>query len=145
MENKKNRTIKLRQERNKELIIKKLKQTPIVQIACSKTGISRATYYRWRQKDKEFRKSADKAIFEGTLFINDLAESQLISSIKDKHMTGIIFWLKNHHKKYGDKVEVTAKLKGNNKLTSEQKALIKQALNLASLAGVKKNEQGKDK
>ena len=141
----KQETINLRIKKNKELIIEQLKRIPIVQAVCEKTGVSRASYYRWRQKDKEFRKSSDKAIFEGILFINDLAESQLISSIKDKHMTGIIFWLKNRHKGYRDKVEVTTKLKGNNKLTSEQEALIKQALDFASLTDVKKDEQRENK
>ena len=141
----KQQTIDLRIKKNKELLIEQLKKIPIVQVVCEKTGVSRSSYYRWRKENKEFRKQTDKAIFEGILFINDLAESQLISSIKDKHMTGIIFWLKNRHKGYKDKVEVTTKSKGNNKLTSEQEALIKQALNLASLTDVKKDEKEKTK
>ena len=124
-------TIELKQERNKELVIKKLGQMPIVQVACSKTGISRASYYRWRKKDKEFRKQTDKAIYKGILFINDMAESQLISSIKDKHMTGIIFWLKNRHFAYTDKIQVNANIRNKEeKLTSEQEKLIKKAMSL---------------
>jgi len=141
----KQETINLRIKKNKELIIEQLKRIPIVQAVCEKTGVSRASYYRWQKKDKKFKKQTEKAIFEGILLINDLAESQLISSIKDKHMTGIIYWLKHNNKKYATKVEVTAKLKGNNKLTSEQETLIKQALNFASLTDVKKNEQRENK
>ena len=103
-------TIELRQKKNKEAIVEKLKQSPIIQIACKKVGISRATYYRWRKQDKRFKKLADKAIYEGILLINDMAESQLISAIKDKHMTGIIFWLKNRHSAYADRIKVDANI-----------------------------------
>ena len=130
MENKKT-TIELKQDKNKKAIIEKLKQSPIIQIACKKVGIGRATYYRWRKQDKEFRKLADKAIYEGILLINDMAESQLISSIKDKHMTGIIFWLKNRHSAYTDKIKIDANVRNKEeKLTAEQEKLIKKALSL---------------
>ncbi len=112
-------------------LIEQLKQTPIIQIACKKIGISRATYYRWR-KNKEFAKNADTALAEGLLLINDLAESQLLSAIQDKNMTGIIFWLKHRHPSYGNRLEITGHLKhSENDLTREEKALVKKALKLA--------------
>ena len=130
MENEKT-TIELRREKNKEAIVEKLKQSPIIQIACKKVGIGRATYYRWRKQDKRFKKLTDKAIYEGILLINDMAESQLISAIKDKHMTGIIFWLKNRHSAYTDRIKVDANIRNKEeKLTSEQEKLIKKALSL---------------
>lgn len=116
--------------RLKNSLIEQLKRTPIIQIACKKTSIGRATYYRWR-KDKEFAKNADVALAEGLLLINDLAESQLLSSIQDKNMTGITFWLKHRHPAYGNKLEITGKLKSDNKLTREEKALVRKALKLA--------------
>ncbi len=94
-----------RQAKNKDSLIEQLAKTPIVQIACEKTGVSRATYYRWRQEDEEFAKNADKAISYGNSLMNDMAESQLLSLIKDKHPTAIIFWLKHHHSAYIPKVE----------------------------------------
>ena len=39
-----------RQMHNKTIILEQLQKAPIVQIACEKTGISRATYYRWRKE-----------------------------------------------------------------------------------------------
>lgn len=93
-------TIVKKQERKKELLLEKLTKTPIVQAVCQKVGIDRATYYRWKKEDLVFAGKAEQALKEGCLFINDMAESQLISAIKDKHMTAIIFWLKNHHKSY---------------------------------------------
>ena len=44
-------TIEKRQSKNKEQLLEILKKTPIVQIACEKAGVGRATYYRWRKDD----------------------------------------------------------------------------------------------
>lgn len=117
--------MKTKEER--EIILNQLKKTPIVQIACDKTGISRTTYYRWRQNNKKFKSDSDKAIINGKTMINDMAESQLINAIKDKNFQAIKFWLVTHHIDYKNKVGVTHK--DNNKpLTKSQKDLIKQAL-----------------
>lgn len=121
-------------EKQKQQLLEQFKKTPIVQIACEKTGIGRATYYRWRKDDEEFSKLADEAIVEGSLLINDMAESQLISAIKDKNLRAITFWLQTHHKGYSSKVELKGKLEvDNTPLTPEQEALIKKALELAGL------------
>ncbi len=129
-------TIDIRQQSQKDVLIQQLKKTPIVQVACEKVGIGRTTYYRWHKEDKEFAEAADTALSEGSSLINDMAESQLVSAIKDKNLTAIIFWLKHHHKAYATKVEVTANLKQPiEQLSSEQQELVEQALKLASLTG----------
>lgn len=127
-------TVQKRIDSNKELLIEQLKKTPIVQISCEKVGVGRATYYRWRKEDEEFAKLADEAISEGNFLVNDMAESQLMSAIRDKNLTAIIFWLKHHHASYATKVEVTARLKQEDEqLTPEQEALVMRALKLASV------------
>ncbi len=124
----------MKTDKNKGLLVEQLKKTPIVQVACGKINIGRATYYRWRKDDQEFANSADGAITEGALLVNDIAESQLMSAIKEKNLTAIIFWLKHHHPNYATKVEVTARLKADNEvLTPEQEALVTKALKLATL------------
>lgn len=123
-------TIEARIVDNKALLVEQLKKLPIVQIACEKTGIGRATYYRWRKDDKDFAKLADEAIFAGVQLVNDMAESQLLTSIKNNHMTGIIFWLKHRHKAYSTRVELTGSLKTSTELTEEQKELLSKAVNL---------------
>lgn len=124
-------TITNKQNKNKENLIEQLKATPIIEVACKRTGISRATYYRWRQEDADFASQADQALLEGSALINDMAESQLISAIKDKNLTAIIFWLKKHHKLYADKVELSGKVEIENKqLTKEQEELIQKAIRL---------------
>jgi len=121
--------------KQKQLFLEQLKKTPIVQVVCEKTSLSRSTYYRLRNDDEEFRKQADEALLEGSLLVNDLAESQLISAIKDKNLTGIIFWLRNHHKNYSDKINISGKLEVEDKtLSVEQQVLIQKALQLAGLA-----------
>ncbi|MBI2096276.1 MAG: hypothetical protein HYT43_01420 [Candidatus Taylorbacteria bacterium] len=116
----------------KAFLLEQLKKTPIIQIACEKVGISRMTYYRWRKDDPEFAKASDSALSEGSLLVNDMAESQLMSAIRDKNMTAIIFWLKHHHANYTNRLEISGHIK-TEELTSEQKKLVQKALALASL------------
>ncbi len=128
------KTIQKRQSGDKKKIIEHLRKTPIVQIACEKSGLSRATYYRWRKDDSEFVKETDKALSDGSLIVNDMAESQLMSAIRDKNMTAIIFWLKHHHAAYATKIEVMTTAKQlDEALTPEQEGLIRKALEMASL------------
>lgn len=132
----------MKTDKNKELLIEQLKKTPIVQVACEKIGIGRATFYRWKQEDQNFATKSDEALAEGSALVNDVAESQLMSAIRDKNLTAIIFWLKHHHPSYATKVEVTARLKADNEiLTPEQEALVTKALKLASLIPEAKEEE----
>lgn len=143
MENK-SETILKRINKNQELLIEQLKKTPIVQVACEKVGVGRATYYRWRHEDEDFSQKADEAIAEGASLVNDIAESQLMTAIKNQNLTAIIFWLKHHHPNYATKLEVTARLKADNEiLTPEQEALVTKALKLAAL--LPENIQGEEK
>jgi len=115
---------------SKKILIEQIKKTPVIQVACEKVGVSRATFYRWKKSDPKFADKADIALNEGSQMINDMAESQLISAIKEGNLTGIIFWLKNHHKQYSPKLEVTTK-NTEIPLTDEQKEIIRQSLNMA--------------
>lgn len=127
-------TIEKRKQVDKDQIIEQLKKTPIIQLACEKVGIARATFYRWKNEDEDFAARADEAINEGSSLVNDVAESQLMSAIREKNLTAIIFWLKHHHPNYATKVEVTARLKADNEvLTPEQEAIVTRALKLAAL------------
>ncbi|MCL4354839.1 MAG: phBC6A51 family helix-turn-helix protein [Patescibacteria group bacterium] len=135
--------ILVRQAREKETLIDQLKKTPIVQIACERAGVARATYYRWRKEDPEFAKKTDESIIEGNLLVNDVAESQLMSAIKDKNLTAIIFWLKHHHPSYASKLELTAKIRPDcEELTDEQAELVQKALTLAGILVNHEEEKG---
>lgn len=140
------KAIQKRIDKNQELLIEQLKKTPVVQVACEKVGVGRATYYRWKKENEEFAECADEAINEGSSLVNDMAESQLMAAIRDKNLTAIIFWLKHHHPNYATKVEVTARLKADNEtLTPEQEALVTKALKLAALIPDVKEQKDKEK
>ncbi|MCL5797350.1 MAG: hypothetical protein M1366_00925 [Patescibacteria group bacterium] len=136
-------SIKKRQNKEKSLLISQLKRVPVVQLACEKTSVSRATYYRWYKNDPEFAKQADEALNEGASLINDLAETQLISLIRDRNLGSVVFWLKSHHPSYRERVEVTGKLKHDYELTPEQEALITKALDMITTDRKTKSDKHK--
>jgi len=143
--NQKPQSVAKRIANDKKILIEQLKRTPIVALACEKTGISRATYYRWENSDKKFSVSADAAIKEGTKLINDMAESQLLSAIKNQNLTAIIFWLKHHHSQYETRIELRqASEKTEEKLTPRQEEIIREALKITSIEGSFKLEGGSD-
>lgn len=143
MEKEKTITISKRQDKNKEMVINELRTIPIIEVVCKKTGVGRSTFYRWREEDKNFAEQIEQALIEGQSNISGLAESKLISAIQDQNMTGIIFWLKNHHKDYTTKVELTGKIKTENEtLNPEQAELLKKALELASLDNKENGQPG---
>lgn len=129
MENKYKNTIQKRLSEDKQKLLENLKQIPIISVASQKTGIGRSTAYRWKNQDKTFAKELDKALLEGKQLINDLAESMLINAIKDQNMTSIIWWLRNNHPGYTNKIELTHKTE-KEELSTEQKALVKKAITL---------------
>jgi len=120
--------------KDKAILLTKLTKNPIVEIACKQSGVPRSTYYRWRKEDEGFADACDEAVAHSSDLINDLAESQLISAIKDKSMPAITFWLKHHHKSYKTKVEVSAVVEQpQQELTTEQAKAVNAALALMGL------------
>jgi predicted DNA binding protein len=132
----------MKKNKSKELIIKELKEMPIVQFVCKKTGLSRASYYRWLKEDKDFAKEAEAAIAEGEALITDMSESQLISLIRDRNFQALQLWLRHHHPKYTNKVEVTGRLNMKEEpLTPEQEELVEKALGLAGVLEIKQTKE----
>lgn len=121
-------------DQTKEALLEQLKKTPIVQIACEKLGISRWTFYRWKKEDGDFAKKVDEAIFDGRLLVNDLAESQLISAVKDRNFAAIMYWLKHHHPSYRTRIQIEGELEIIEEMDPEQKELVKKALELARIS-----------
>jgi len=117
-----------RQVKEKQLLLENLKKISIVEIACNKSGVGRTSFYRWRKNDAKFSKQADESLSEGVKLINDMAESQLLSAIRDKNLTAILYWLNHRHSAYSNKIEITATTKQSEKLTKEQEGIVKKAL-----------------
>ncbi len=133
MKTKQRQTVDARIKKEKEKFIEILKKNPVIQIACERSGTSKATFYRWKSEDKEFSEKANNALSEGNELISDIAISQLISAIKDKNMHAIRYWLSNHHQDYKTKVEIAGSIQVEQELSPEQKALVEKALLLAGL------------
>ena len=112
-------------------LIEHLRKMPIVQIACERADVSRATFYRWCKEDVEFAEKARSSLSEGKAMVNDMAESQLISSIKDKSFQAIAYWLKHNHPDYRTRVELTP-LSPQESLSPEQQEKVLTALELMS-------------
>jgi len=93
-------TINERIAADQNKVTEELKKTPIVQVACQRAGIGRATYYRWYKENPEFQKKADEAMAEGEDLFNDLGEHQLLTLMKDKHWPAIRYWLDKRHPKF---------------------------------------------
>jgi len=97
-----NKTEQLKKERLLDALVKSL---GIVSTACQNVGISRTTYYKYYNEDKEFKKQVDD-ISEVTI---DFAESKLYELIDSGNTAATIFFLKTKGKKRGyvEKQEVS--------------------------------------
>ena len=122
-------------KRLKALFIEQLSKTPIIQVICEKAGISRPTFYRWKEKDQKFAEAADRALEEGRGLINDFAESQLINAIKDGNMGAVTYWLNHNHQNYSNKLEINGRFKTEASLTPEQEENIRRALEMGGVFG----------
>ncbi len=136
-------TIEKRQQKEKQLILEHLKKFPIIEVACSKSGVGRSTFYRWRKEDAEFGRQVDLAIEDGIKLINDMAESQLLTAIKEGNISAIFYWLNHRHPSYGNKLKIISNSRFDDKpLNEEQINAIKTALGLIKMKGGE-NKNGK--
>ena len=129
MESDADNLVEARQEREKMLILERLKEVPIVQVACRKAGIGRATYYRWKQEDSLFARACEDALQEGNELINDMSESQIVSLIQEKKLPAIALWLKHHSPTYGAKGRTSTRPIEID-LTTEQKKTVERVLRI---------------
>ncbi len=111
----------------KKELLEQLKTIPIVELACSKVGISRQTYYRWLKSSKDFSLQVEESKKQGVSYVNDMTETELLNLIQDKNFQAVAFWLKHRHPEYRNKVEITTAEK-DKELTKEQKEIISQTI-----------------
>jgi len=100
VKNNKRDAIASRTAKDKAKLNEQFKKMPIIQIACERATISRATYYRWLEDDGIFRDAAMAAIADGEAFISDKSEAQLLALIGEKHFGAIKHYLEHHSDKY---------------------------------------------
>ena len=93
-----------KQEKQKKAALEYLRKTfGNVSLTCEKIGISRFTFYRWRDEDSEFNAAVEE-INERTI---DTVESQMLKGIQDGNARLIIFFLstKGRGRGYGQTKE----------------------------------------
>lgn len=121
-------------QNEKKQVIEQLHAMPIVEIACKRAGVARATYYRWLKKDPEFAERCMEALEQSTGAVNDIAEAKLISAIQEGNMTAISFWLRSRHKAYQNRVNIEGTIHHQAEaLTKEQSELLEKALRFGGL------------
>lgn len=127
-----------RTTKNKQALLEQLRKNPIVLNAVRSIGLGRTTYYDWRKRDKKFAKAADEAIAEGIGLMNEVAELQLLSLIKEKKFDPIRFWLTHRHPAYGNKLELSGTVTTREgPMTQERKALLWRSLRFSQMYGKK--------
>ena len=89
-----------KQNLQKELILQEIQNMPIISIACKKTNLPRATFYRWFKEDQKFRQDFIEAQFIGTGGINDLATSKVINKINEGDFPACKFWLLHNDRNF---------------------------------------------
>ncbi len=137
----KSKVIEKRQKKEKETIIENLKRMPIIEIACNKSGVSRATYYRWKEQDVTFSQAVDKAQEEGEALIRDVAVSKIIKGINDDNLTAAMYWLNHRDPRFSNKVEISTTTKPQETLSPEQEEAVKKALALTGLSEKEKENK----
>lgn len=125
-------------ERNKIIakkhLLEQLHDLPIVEVACRRAGVARATYYRWLQKDSEFAEQCRAALEHSTQAVSDIAEAKLIAAIQAGNLSAISFWLRHHHKAYRAKLDIQGTIRHQATiLNDEQSRLVERALRLGGL------------
>ncbi|MEN9921640.1 MAG: hypothetical protein RLZZ517_618 [Candidatus Parcubacteria bacterium] len=110
----------------KKRVIENLKELPIATYAYQKAGVPKATYYKWRDTDDEFREATNDALITGKLTMNDIAKSQLVKHINEGTLTAIIFWLKHHDPDFNPKIII--EMKDKRELSKEENLLLATAL-----------------
>ncbi|MEN9647631.1 MAG: hypothetical protein RLY57_435 [Candidatus Parcubacteria bacterium] len=78
-------------------LLEEIENTPLVQIACEKIGISRNTFYRWMKEDPGLLEQVNYALSLGKGRVNDIAVSNVLSGIKSKDVRYTMYWLDRNH------------------------------------------------
>ena len=121
----------MKKDKLKEDVIKALKEMPVIQVVCKRTGVSRATYYRWRTENKDFLRQSNEAANEGREFICDMSESQIIKSIQEGKLPACALWLKHNSPRYGADITSRTPTSPMVELTPEEEKLLEKALGLS--------------
>jgi hypothetical protein len=126
------KTLDARMAKDKQKFLEILEKNPVIHVALERSGVSKPTFYRWRDTDKEFAGKVEAAMREGKGLISDIAIAQLITAIKEKNLGAIKFWLQSHHPDYTNKLHITAEVEQEIILSPDKEELLRRAHELLS-------------
>ena len=81
-------------------IIEYLNEKPFLSHACKKSGVARATVYRWMKDNAQFRKEVESSLDLGRKNMCDVAEASLFKKTADGDISAIKFVLQNNEPRY---------------------------------------------
>jgi hypothetical protein len=90
----------MRDRDEKLKLIEELSRTSVVSLACKKSGISRASYYRWLEEDSWFERQCNKASRQGRELMCDKAESNILKAVSDGDLKVSTYYLEHNHPNY---------------------------------------------
>lgn len=90
----------MKKNKVREKFLEELERTPIIIIACEKVGVTRNSVYRWMKEDPEFLHQVNESLEAGTGLVNDIAESNVLTGIKNKSEGYTKYWLSHRHSKF---------------------------------------------
>lgn len=112
-------------------ILKQLKTSANIEIACNMSGIHRSTFYRWIERSPKLKESVDLALKLGRDKISDFAESNILTGIRNGDLNSSKFWLTHNNERYKTKgTIIVSKSKENNELSKEELEEIERVINL---------------
>lgn len=82
----------------RKAFLEALEKTPFIALACKKTGISRATVYRWMRDDIDFRIAVKQAVHSIHDKLGEAAYSVVQEKVKEKNFTAARFVLTHYHR-----------------------------------------------
>lgn len=98
----------MKTSRDKTKFLNALRETPFMGHAAKKSGVARATIYRWMKSDPRFKEEVNSALKIGRDQLTDIAEMMLVQQIKKGSMQAIKFYLEHNNKRYYHKKIVAA-------------------------------------
>jgi hypothetical protein len=90
-------------DKTKLKLLREIEKNGNVYMSCLRVGIDKATYYRWRERDREFRKISDRAVSTGRENNCDIGEHALMLKVKDKDLGAIKYLLSHNSSRYKPK------------------------------------------
>jgi len=90
-------------DETKQKLLNEIQKFGNVYLSSLKVGVDKATYYRWKQKNKKFKEKADEAERIGRENMCDISEHTLMQNVKEKNQRAIEYVLNHNSERYKQK------------------------------------------